>query len=78
MTVYELCVRHLVPTHAVTVEKADFLVLFSPHVVHTLVGLDVSDLQVETGIKTVSQLSVDDQSGFTTQTYITSKPFQMF
>lgn len=53
-TGYELCVRHLVSTHAVTVEKADFLVLLSPHVVHTLVGLDVSDLQEEIGIKTMS------------------------
>lgn len=27
-----------------TVKKADSLVLFSPHVVHTLIGLHVSDL----------------------------------
>lgn len=36
---------HLVSTHAVTVKKADFLVLLSSHVVHTLVGLNISDLQ---------------------------------
>lgn len=35
---------HLVSTHAVTVEKANFLVLLSSHVVHTLVGLHISDL----------------------------------
>lgn len=35
---------HLVSTHAVAVEKADFLILLSSHVVHTLVGLNISDL----------------------------------
>lgn len=35
---------HLVSTHAVAVEKANFLILLPPHVVHTLVGLHISDL----------------------------------
>lgn len=39
-----LIIVDLVSTHAVTVEKANFLVLFPPHVVHTLVGLHISDL----------------------------------
>lgn len=39
-----LIIFHLVSTHAVTVEKANFLILLPPHVVHTLVGLHISDL----------------------------------
>lgn len=42
-------VFHLVSTHAVTVEKANFLILLPPHVVHTLVGLHISDLEVGKG-----------------------------
>lgn len=30
-----------------TVKKADLLILLSSHVVHTLVGLNISDLQKE-------------------------------
>lgn len=41
---HTVCFFHLVSAHAVTVEKADFLVLLSSHVVHTLVGLNISDL----------------------------------
>lgn len=39
-----LIIFHLVSAHAVTVEKANFLILLPPHVVHTLVGLHISDL----------------------------------
>lgn len=39
-----LIIFHLVSTHAVTVEKANFLILLPPHVVHTLVGLHISNL----------------------------------
>lgn len=41
----EAIIVHLVSTHAVTVEKANFLILLPPHVVHTLVGLHISDLE---------------------------------
>lgn len=36
---------HLVSPHAVTVEKSDLLILLSPHVVDTLVSLNIPDLQ---------------------------------
>lgn len=45
MEITEALIFHLVSTHAVTVEKANFLILFPPHVVHTLVGLYISDLE---------------------------------
>lgn len=45
MEITEAFIFHLVPTHAMTVEKANFLILFPPHVVHTLVGLYISDLE---------------------------------
>lgn len=44
-----LVCSHLVPTHPVAVKEADFLVLFPSHVVHTLVGLHVSDLWMKQG-----------------------------
>lgn len=47
MEITEAFIFHLVSTHAVTVEKANFLILFPPHVVHTLVGLYISDLEGE-------------------------------
>lgn len=39
---------HLVSSHAVTVEESNLLILLPPHVVHTLVGLHIPDLQAET------------------------------
>lgn len=45
---------HLVSTHAVTVEKAYFLILLPPHVVHTLVGLHISDLGKGGGVGNIS------------------------
>lgn len=45
MEITEAFIFYLVSTHAVTVEKANFLILFPPHVVHTLVGLYISDLE---------------------------------
>lgn len=45
MEITEAFIFHLVSTHAMTVEKAYFLILFPPHVVHTLVGLYISDLE---------------------------------
>lgn len=47
MEITEAFIFHLVSTHAVTVEKANFFILFPPHVVHTLVGLYISDLEGE-------------------------------
>lgn len=47
MEMREAFVAHLVSTHAVAVEKANLLILFPPHVVHTLVGLYISDLEFE-------------------------------
>lgn len=44
-----LVCSHLVPTHPVAVKKADFLILFPSHVVHTLVSLHISDLWVKQG-----------------------------
>lgn len=41
----EVFALYLVSTHAMTVEKANFLIFFSSHVVHTLIGLHISDLQ---------------------------------
>lgn len=49
MEITEAFIFHLVSTHAVTVEKAYFLILFPPHVVHTLVGLYISDLEGKKG-----------------------------
>lgn len=45
----EAFIFHLVSTHAVTVEKANFLILLPAHVVHTLVGLYISDLGTKKG-----------------------------
>lgn len=47
METREAFIAHLVSTHAVAVEKANLLILFPPHVVHTLVGLYIPDLEVE-------------------------------
>lgn len=43
----ETLIFHLVSTHAMTIKKANFLVLLPPHVVHTLVGLHISYLEGE-------------------------------
>lgn len=39
-----LVCSHLVSAHPVAVKKADFLIFFPSHVVHTLIGLHISDL----------------------------------
>jgi hypothetical protein len=44
---------YLIPTHAMAVEEANFLVFLSAHVVHTLVRFNISDLGVERSIKTL-------------------------
>lgn len=49
MEIREAVIAHLVSTHAVAVEKANLLILFPPHVVHTLVGLYISDLELGKG-----------------------------
>ena len=38
---------YLVPSLSVTIEEANFLVLFTAHVVQTLSGFNVSNLQVQ-------------------------------
>lgn len=46
MEMREAFIAHLVSTHAVAVEKSHLLILFPPHVVHTLVGLYIPDLEL--------------------------------
>lgn len=41
------CHPYLVPSHAVAVEDAHFLVFLAAHVVQTLVGVNVPDLKKE-------------------------------